>query len=147
MLLLGWWLCMAAGAVRAGDADFGHFAIGAPQAGFASPVRHAQTSIVLMGGGQDVDGAFRWMIRRAGVKPGTGGRFVVQIGAFSDDAKARDARGKVEKLGLKTYTQAVETPSGKRVRVRVGPYATKAEADRAAARIKSDGLPAAVLSL
>ncbi|HEX7687023.1 MAG TPA: SPOR domain-containing protein, partial [Burkholderiaceae bacterium] len=83
----------------------------------------------------------------SGAQAAAGGRFVVQIGAFSDDAKARDARGKVEKLGLKTYTQAVETPSGKRVRVRVGPYATKAEADRAAARIKSDGLPAAVLSL
>jgi DedD protein len=36
----------------------------------------------------------------------------------------RDARQKVEKLGLKTYTQVVETPTGKRTRVRVGPYAT-----------------------
>ena len=76
-----------------------------------------------------------------------GGRFVVQIGAFADDAKMHEARGKVEKLGLKTYTQSVDTPSGKRVRVRVGPYATKAEADKAAAKIKSDGLPAAVLAL
>jgi len=75
------------------------------------------------------------------------GRFVVQIGAFADDAKMHEARAKVEKLGLKTYTQAVDTPSGKRVRVRVGPYPTKAEADKAAARIKSDGLPAAVLAL
>jgi DedD protein len=41
----------------------------------------------------------------------------------------------------------VDTPAGKRVRVRVGPYATKAEADKVAARIKSDGLPAAVLAL
>jgi len=56
-------------------------------------------------------------------------------------------RGKVEKIGFKTYTQAVETPAGKRVRVRVGPYATKAEADKAAAKLKADGLPAAVLAL
>ncbi len=40
-------------------------------------------SFVLMGGGPDVDQAFRWMIERAGVrpaaagKPATGGRFVV----------------------------------------------------------------------
>jgi DedD protein len=74
-------------------------------------------------------------------------RFVVQIGAFADDAKMRDARAKVEKLGLKTYTQSVDTPAGKRVRVRVGPYATHADADKAAARIKADGLPAAVLVL
>jgi DedD protein len=75
------------------------------------------------------------------------GRFVVQVGAFTDDAKVREARGKVEKTGLKTYTQEVDTPGGKRVRVRVGPFATKAEADKAAARIKASGLPAAVLVL
>lgn len=32
---------------------------------------------VLMGGGPDVDSAFRWMIDRAGITPATGGRFVV----------------------------------------------------------------------
>jgi len=41
-------------------------------------------SYVLMGGGPDVDDAFRWMIRRAGVAPGTGGRLVV-IRASGDD--------------------------------------------------------------
>ena len=75
------------------------------------------------------------------------GRFVVQVGAFLEEAKVRDARAKVEKLGLKTYTQPVETPTGKRTRVRVGPYATKAEADRIAARLKADGLTTAVLAL
>lgn len=74
-------------------------------------------------------------------------RFVVQVGAFADDNKLHDVRGKVEKIGLKTYTQAVETPAGKRVRVRVGPFATKAEADKAASRIKGGGLPAVVLVL
>lgn len=42
-------------------------------------------SFVLMGGGPDVDEAFRWMIRQAGVKPGTGGRLVV-IRATGDGA-------------------------------------------------------------
>lgn len=32
---------------------------------------------VLMGGGPDVDSAFRWMIDKAGITPATGGRFVV----------------------------------------------------------------------
>jgi DedD protein len=71
----------------------------------------------------------------------------VQVGAFLEDAKVRDARGKVEKLGLKTYTQPVDTPTGKRIRVRVGPYATKAEADKVAAKLKADGLQAVVLVL
>jgi DedD protein len=75
------------------------------------------------------------------------GRFIVQVGAFLDDAKVRETRAKVEKLGMKTYTQPVETPTGKRIRVRVGPYATKAEADKIAARLKGDGLQAVVLTL
>ena len=42
----------------------------------ASPSPTEQ-SIMLMGGGYDVGEAFRWMITRAGVKPGTGGHFLV----------------------------------------------------------------------
>ena len=76
-----------------------------------------------------------------------GGRFVVQVGAFLEDAKVRETRAKVEKLGMKTYTQGVDTPTGKRIRVRVGPVATKAEADKIAAKLKADGLQAVVLAL
>jgi len=75
------------------------------------------------------------------------GRYVVQIGAFSEATSAREARMKVEGLGLKTYTQVIESATGRRIRVRVGPYATKAEADKAAIQIKASGLPAAVLVL
>ena len=75
------------------------------------------------------------------------GRYVVQIGAFAEVASAREARMKVEGMGLKTYTQVIESDTGRRIRVRVGPYATKAEADKAASKIKSGGLQAAVLKL
>lgn len=75
------------------------------------------------------------------------GRFVVQVGAFSDDTKAREARQKVERAGLKTYTQVVDTKDGKRTRVRVGPFASRADADKAASRIKGLDLPAAILTL
>jgi DedD protein len=69
-------------------------------------------------------------------------RYIVQLAAFrpSDDAKIHDIRGKVEKLGLKTYTQPVDTPGGKMIRLRVGPYATKSEADAAVAKIAAAGL-------
>jgi DedD protein len=79
--------------------------------------------------------------------PADDGRFVVQIGAFAEVASAREARMKVEGMGLKTYTQVIESATGRRIRVRVGPYPTKAEADKAAARIKAGGLQAAVLVL
>jgi cyanophycinase-like exopeptidase len=42
-----------------------------------APQRSTLRSTVLMGGGEDVHEAFRWMIKRAGIAPGTGGRFVV----------------------------------------------------------------------
>ena len=75
------------------------------------------------------------------------GRYIVQVGAYSETNSARDMRLKVEKLGLKTYTQVVDTSAGKRIRVRVGPFASREEADRAAAKLKAAGLPSAVLTL
>lgn len=74
-------------------------------------------------------------------------RFIVQVGAFADAEKAREARTKVERAGLKTYTQVVDTKDGKRTRVRVGPFTNRAEADKAAARIKALDLSASVLTL
>lgn len=79
--------------------------------------------------------------------PEATGRFVIQVGAFSEPASARQARQRVEKLGLKTYTQVVKTAAGERIRVRVGPYGDRGEADRAAARLKQAGLQPAVLTL
>lgn len=75
------------------------------------------------------------------------GRFVVQVGAFTDVTRAREARLKLEHAGLKTYTQVVQTGEVRKIRVRVGPFPTKAEADKAAAKIKKHDLPAAILTL
>jgi len=75
------------------------------------------------------------------------GRFVVQVGAFADATKARETRMKVEHAGLKTYTQVVETKDGKRIRVRVGPFASKADADKAAEKLKGLDLQTSVLTL
>lgn len=74
-------------------------------------------------------------------------RYVVQAGAYLDADSLRQARQRVEKLGLKTYTQVVETPGGKRTRVRVGPFENRGEADAVAARIKATGLSVVVLTL
>lgn len=76
-----------------------------------------------------------------------GERFVVQVGAFADAEAAREARKHADKLGLKTYTQVAQTASGSRIRVRVGPFVTRAEADAAMAKAKAAGLAAVVLTL
>ena len=74
-------------------------------------------------------------------------RFVVQVGAFADAARAREVRLKVEQAGLKTYTHVAETKDGTRIRVRVGPFVSKPEAEKAAEKIKKLKLPAALLTL
>ena len=76
----------------------------------------------------------------------TKGRMVVQVGAFADASKADETRRKLEGAGLKTYIQAVDTKDGKRIRVRVGPFSSKSEAEKAVNKIRSLDLPVAILS-
>lgn len=77
----------------------------------------------------------------------SGKRYAVQVGAFADDKKAHEVRSTLEKAGIKTYTQVLTTAEGKRTRVRVGPWENKAEADKAAEKIKKLNLSASVLEL
>lgn len=74
-------------------------------------------------------------------------RYIVQVGAYGENKAAQEMRGKVEKLGLKTYAQAVDTADGKRIRVRLGPFASRDDAERASAKLKGAGLPGAILTL
>lgn len=72
---------------------------------------------------------------------------MVQVGAFADNARAQEVRQRLERAGLKTYTHVAETPEGRRIRVRVGPFDSRQEADRAAERVKGLNLPARILTL
>jgi DedD protein len=80
-------------------------------------------------------------------EPVAAGRFVVQVGAFADPVRAREVRLKLERAGLKTYTHVAETKDGPRTRVRVGPFSSKAEAEKTAEKIKKLNLPAGLLTL
>lgn len=74
-------------------------------------------------------------------------RFIVQVGAFADPKLAQQVRLKLERAGMKTYTHVANTPDGKRTRVRLGPFASRAEAEKAAAKSKALGVAPAILSL
>jgi cyanophycinase-like exopeptidase len=58
---------------------YSYYAVGDPAKNpVITPADRATTpSYVVMGGGPDVDKAFQWMIQRAGIKAGSGGRFVI----------------------------------------------------------------------
>jgi len=79
--------------------------------------------------------------------PPSGDRYIVQFGAYAENDKAQEARRKVESTGLKTYTHVIETKEGRRIRARVGPFASKAEAEQAADKIKKLDLPVSILKL
>ena len=77
----------------------------------------------------------------------TAPRFIVQVGAFADESKSKEVRSKLEKAGIKTYTHIAQTKEGKRIRVRVGPFASKEEAQKTVDKIKSLQLSASVLTI
>ena len=76
-----------------------------------------------------------------------GTRFVVQVGAYGEASSARDMRQRVDKLGLKSYTQTAEVDGTRRHRVRVGPFNSRDDAEKAAGTLKAAGLPAAIMTL
>lgn len=93
------------------------------------------------------DGAKAKALLEGKAAPSEHAKTMVQVGAFSDADKVREVRRKLEQAGLKTYIQVLEGKDGKKTtRVRVGPYESKADADKAAARIRKLDLPAAVLT-
>lgn len=73
-------------------------------------------------------------------------RVFVQVGAYAEASTVKSVRQRVDKLGMKAHEQTVETASGQRTRVRLGPFASREEADRAAAKLRAGGLGATVVS-
>jgi DedD protein len=66
--------------------------------------------------------------------------FVVQLGAFSNAANAKQLQAKLSSNGIKSYTETLKTASGTQIRVRAGPFPTREAAERAKDKLKSLGL-------
>lgn len=64
-------------------------------------------------------------------KPAASEGFVVQLGAFSNAANATALKNKLTENKFKAYTETISSPAGTRTRVRVGPYGSRQEAERA----------------
>lgn len=76
--------------------------------------------------------------------PATTQRFHVNAGLFALDSNASNAHAKLLGAGLTAFTQEIHTANGKRTRVRVGPFDTRADADSAARKIRALNLDALV---
>ncbi len=103
----------------------------APQAPAARQDEAARAKAIL-------EGKFEAPAAKSAV--GKSGKFVVQVAALASTDKVTELRGKLSQAGISSYTQKVATASGERIRVRVGPFASKDEAEKVRTRLGKLGL-------
>ena len=68
------------------------------------------------------------------------GKYVVQVIALADAGKAKELQEKIAAAGIKSYTEVVKTAKGDVTRVRVGPFATREQAEKAREQLKALGM-------
>jgi DedD protein len=56
-------------------------------------------------------------------------------------------KARLKESGIKAYSEKINTKDGDRFRVRVGPFATREEAEKMQARVKKIGLSGSVQSM
>ena len=66
-------------------------------------------------------------------------QWVLQLGAYAEQGNVKVLQGKIKELGYPSYTEKVSTPQGERIRVRAGPFNSKAAAEKAQGRLKQIG--------
>jgi rare lipoprotein A len=72
----------------------------------------------------------------------TTGKFVVQVGAFSQEPNAKELQGRLTKIGQQSYIDHSYTL----YRVRIGPFATREQAIAARAKLEAAGISAIVVA-
>jgi DedD protein len=76
--------------------------------------------------------------------PAASSRWLVQVGLFGRPENASALVVRIRSLGLPVFTETVQP--GARTRVRVGPFSTRAEAERARARLTLNNIEATLVS-
>jgi DedD protein len=73
--------------------------------------------------------------------------FAVQVGAFKDEAKLKQAREKLVAAKVPHYIERRDTASGQLTRLRAGPFPTKEAAEKALAKMKAASIDGQVVPL
>ena len=73
--------------------------------------------------------------------------FAVQVGAFKDEEKLKQAREKLAAAGISHFVERRDTPGGPLNRLRAGPYPTREAAEKALAAVKAASLDGQVVPL
>lgn len=72
-------------------------------------------------------------------------KIMIQLAALTDQSKIDSMKQKLNGLGVNASYSKVQTSKGEATRVRVGPFASKAEADTTMAKLSQAGLSGIVL--
>lgn len=79
-------------------------------------------------------------------KPAAGPTYSVQIGVFSDAANVKQLEQKLQGSGFNSSTEKIQTAQGEKIRLRAGPFANRALAEDALAKIKDAGLSGMIIT-
>ena len=100
----------------------------------ASTAADAQRAAAILNGKSSND-------KPASDKPAAGnGSFVILIGAFSNPATVKQLQTKIGELGIRVFTEPLDSPQGKKTRVRAGPFTSREAADKALEKMKRIGV-------
>lgn len=73
-----------------------------------------------------------------------GGEYLILIGAFANEANVKNLRTKLGEQGVKTFSEPLDTPQGKKTRVRAGPFASREAAEKALEKMQRIGVSGVV---
>ena len=68
------------------------------------------------------------------------GPCVILIGAFANPANVKVLQSKIGELGIKVFTEPLDSPQGKKTRVRAGPFPSREAAEKALDKLKRIGV-------
>lgn len=67
-------------------------------------------------------------------------QYVILIGAFNNQANVKNLQGKLSELGIRIYTEPLDTPQGKKTRVRAGPFPSREAGEKALEKMRRIGV-------
>ena len=73
-----------------------------------------------------------------------GGEYLVLIGAFSNEANVKTLKSKLTEQGIKTFSEPLDTPQGRKTRLRAGPFPSREAADKAREKMQRIGVSGVV---
>jgi DedD protein len=72
--------------------------------------------------------------------PAANGQYVIMVGAFANPDNVKKLVASIERAGVPSYTEILNSPAGKRTRVRAGPFANRDAAEKALDKLKRIGV-------